>query len=73
MLQSMETAPLDRAVIVRATRMVVGLGPIEEPPFDTQARFYPEHGFLGGGGQTSTWLAEFGASTAEYARLDFLK
>jgi hypothetical protein len=45
MLRSMETAPLDRPIIVKATRMVVGLGPIDEPPFDTQARFYPEQGF----------------------------
>lgn len=42
---SIETAPRDRPIIVRATRMVIGVGPIDEAPFDTVARFYPEHGF----------------------------
>lgn len=45
MLQSMTTAPLDRLITVRATRMIVDLGPVEETPFDVMARFYPEHGF----------------------------
>ena len=44
MLQPKETAPLDRTVIVRATQMIPGLGPIG-PIFDTPARFYPEHGY----------------------------
>jgi hypothetical protein len=44
MLQPMESAPLDRTVIVRATQMIPGLGSIG-PLFDTAARFYPEHGY----------------------------
>jgi hypothetical protein len=42
---SMDTAPLDRPITVHATRMVIGLGPVGEPPFYAVAKFYPEHGF----------------------------
>jgi hypothetical protein len=45
MPQPMETAPRDRPIIVRAARLIIGLGPIDEPPFEIQARFYPEHDF----------------------------
>jgi hypothetical protein len=45
MLWSIDTAPRDRPITLRATRMIVGLGPVDEPPFDTVAQFYPEHGF----------------------------
>ena len=45
MMWTMESAPKDRPIIVRARRMVVGLGPVDEKPFDTVARFYPERGF----------------------------
>jgi hypothetical protein len=34
-----------RTYTVLATRMVVGLGPVDETPFYTQARPYPERGF----------------------------
>lgn len=44
MLWSMDSAPLDRPVTLRATRLIIGLGPVEEAPFDAVARFYPEHG-----------------------------
>jgi hypothetical protein len=45
MLFPMDTASHDRPITLRATRLIVGLGPVDEPPFDTVARFYPEHGF----------------------------
>ena len=45
MLQPMKTAPRDRPITVRATRAIIGLGPVDETPFDTVAQFYPEHGF----------------------------
>jgi hypothetical protein len=44
MLQSMETAPHGRPITLRATRLVVGVGPVSEPPFNAVARFYPEYG-----------------------------
>ncbi len=45
MLLSMDTAPRERPITLRATRLIVGLGPVDEPPFNTVARFYPEHEF----------------------------
>jgi hypothetical protein len=45
MLQPMETAPRDRPVTLRATRLIVGLGPVDERPSDIVGRFYAEHGF----------------------------
>lgn len=42
---SMGIAPRDRKLTVVATRMVVGIGPIDEPPFPAMARYYPEHDF----------------------------
>jgi hypothetical protein len=45
MLHSMDTAPRNRPITVRATRTIAGLGPVDEAPFDTVAQFYPEHGF----------------------------
>lgn len=43
MLRSMETAPRDRPITVRATRLVIGVGPVDEPPFEAVARFYAQH------------------------------
>jgi len=45
MLWSIDTAPLDRLITLRARRFIIGLGPVDEPPFDVVGRFYPEHGF----------------------------
>ncbi len=44
MLQPKETAPLDRTIIVRATQIILGLGPVG-PLFDAPARFYSELGY----------------------------
>lgn len=44
MLQPMGTAPRDRPIIVRVVRLIAGLGPLDEQPFDALARFYPERG-----------------------------
>ena len=71
MLQPKETAPLDRTVIVRATQMIPGLGPIG-PVFDTPARFYPEHGYWAAKRRSAARSAEFGSYTARRARLDLL-
>lgn len=45
MLLSMDAAPRDRPITLRATRLIVGLAPVDEPPFDVVGQFYPEHGF----------------------------
>ncbi|MFY9895883.1 MAG: hypothetical protein WAK63_17325 [Xanthobacteraceae bacterium] len=45
MLQLMDTAPRGRPITLRATRLIIGLGPVDEPPFDTVAQYYPERGF----------------------------
>jgi hypothetical protein len=45
MLLSMDIAPRDRPITVRATRTIVGLGPVDEASFDTVAQFYPQQGF----------------------------
>jgi hypothetical protein len=42
---SMDSAPPGRKLTVVATRMVPGLGPIEEPLFHAMAQFYSEHGY----------------------------
>jgi hypothetical protein len=41
---SMDIAPHDRTIIVTAVRLILGLGPIDEQPFNVPARFYPELG-----------------------------
>lgn len=45
MLRTVETAPTDRPITIRATRLVVGLGPLEEKPFDVVVRFYADKGY----------------------------
>ncbi len=42
---SMDTAPRDRKLTVVAQQMIIGLGPVDEPPFHAVARYYPEHDF----------------------------
>ena len=42
---SMDTAPRDRKLTVIAQQMIIGLGPVDEPPFPAVAQYYPEHGF----------------------------
>jgi hypothetical protein len=44
-LHSMEIAPRDRPITLRATRLAIGVGPVDEPPFDAVARYYPQYGF----------------------------
>ena len=41
----METAPRDRKITLFARQLIVGLGPVPEPPFAVQGRYYPEHDF----------------------------
>jgi hypothetical protein len=45
MLRTMETAPTDRPITIRATCLIVGLGPFDEKPFDVVARFYADRGY----------------------------
>ena len=72
MLRSMDTAPRERRLTLRAVHLVVGLGPDDEPPFDTIAVLSPAR-ILGDGGQTSERTSLFGVGTAQSARLDLLK
>jgi hypothetical protein len=60
MLRSMETAPHDRPITLMATRLVVGVGPVDEPPFNAVARFYPEHGIWAADDQPENGLPSLG-------------
>ena len=42
---SMESAPRDRKITVVAQQIILGLGPLDEQPFNAVAQYYPEHGF----------------------------
>jgi hypothetical protein len=41
---SMNAAPRDREIHLLATRIVIGLGPIDEPPFHVMGQYDSEHG-----------------------------
>ena len=44
-MRPIDEAPRTRLATIRAVRLIAGLGPIDERPFDVVARFYPEHGY----------------------------